>query len=62
MEAALRLAWCGPVKRRAAVLDATLTRQATLAAQGRGRGAAYMSESAAQCLHWIRFHRQALAG
>jgi len=62
MDAALRPALCGPAKRCTAVLDATLTRLAALAAQGRGRGAADVSELAAQCLHWTRLHRQALAG
>ncbi len=45
-----------------AVLDATLTRQAIVAAQGRHRGDAAMSDWAAQCLRWTRLHRQALAG
>lgn len=61
MDAALRPAWCGLAKRCTAVLHATPTRLAALAAQGRGRGAADVSESAAQYLHWTRLHRQALA-
>ena len=47
---------------RAAVVDATLTRQAIVAAQGRCGGDAAMAEWAAQCLHWTRLHRQTLAG
>ena len=46
----------------ASVLDATLTRQAIVAAQGRRRGGAAMSKWAARCLQWTRLHRQALAG
>jgi len=48
MNAALRPALCGPAKRCTAVLHATLTRLAALAAQGRGRGAADVSELAAR--------------
>ncbi len=44
------------------VVDATLTRQAIVAAQGLRRGDAAMSEWASRCLHWTRLHRQALAG
>ena len=49
---------CDPV----VVLDAMLTRQAIVAAQGRHRGDADMAEWAAHCLHWTWLHRQILAG
>lgn len=55
------LAAYGPCD-HAAVLDATLTRQAIVAAQGRRQGDAAMSEWASRYLHWTLRHRQPLAG